>query len=135
MAVKISCYQLRLINMRCDANWDVVFVWIHLSLGSLLSCRVRGAGDSGHWTVSGPSDEGVSVVPPADEPSPICCSSVMGCSSIQLASTSMVRESTSPVTPKRYHKEVRENTTKNVWTHLAEYIFLVNLKTLWSEGV
>ena len=66
--------------------------YYYLSLGS--RCV---AGDSGHCTVSGPSDEGVSVT--ADEPSPACCSSVSGCSSIQLAKTSIIAESTSPVTP------------------------------------
>lgn len=63
-----------------------------LSLGSLV-------GASGHCTVSGPSGEGVSVVEGPAGWLSICSSSVRGCSNIQLASTSMVRESTSPATP------------------------------------
>ena len=36
---------------------------------------------------------------PGGGPSSVSCSSTRGCSSIQLANTSMVRESTSPDTP------------------------------------
>lgn len=70
-----------------------------LSLGWLV-------GRSGHCTVSGPSGDGVSGAPSGLGDSATCCSSVKGCSSIQLANTSMVWESKSPATSGRDHREV-----------------------------
>lgn len=61
---------------------------------------------SGHCTVSGPSGDGVSGAPSGLDDSATCCSSVRGCSSIQLANTSMVWESRSPATSGRDHREV-----------------------------
>lgn len=63
-------------------------------------------GRSGHCTVSGPSGDGVSGAPSGLDDSAACCSSVRGCSSIQLANTSMVWESRSPATSGRDHREV-----------------------------
>lgn len=63
-------------------------------------------GRSGHCTVSGPSGDGVSGAPSGLGDSAACCSSVRGCSSIQLANTSMVWESRSPATSGRDHREV-----------------------------
>lgn len=71
-----------------------------LSLGWLV-------GRSGHCTVSGPSGDGVSGAPSGRGDSASCCSSVRGCSSIQLANTSMVWESRSPATSRRDHRQVK----------------------------
>lgn len=64
-------------------------------------------GRSGHCTVSGPSGDGVSGTPSGRGDSAACCSSVRGCSNIQLANTSMVWESRSPATSGRDHREVQ----------------------------
>lgn len=76
-----------------------------LSLGWLV-------GRSGHCTVSGPSGDGVSGAPSGRGDSASCCSSVRGCSSIQLANTSMVWESRSPATSRKDHREVKPSELK-----------------------
>lgn len=76
-----------------------------LSLGWLV-------GRSGHCTVSGPSGDGVSGTPSGLGDSAACCSSVRGCSSIQLANTSMVWESRSPATSGRDDREVKKKKKK-----------------------
>lgn len=81
-------------------SWQMQYIKISdLSLGWLV-------GRSGHCTVSGPSGDGVSGAPSSLCDSTACCSSLRGCSSIQLANTSIVWESRSPATSGKDHREV-----------------------------
>lgn len=82
--------------MSCFANLS--FVWL--------------VGRSGHCTVSGPSGDGVSAAPSGLGDPAACWSSVRGCSSIQLANTSMVWESKSPATSGGDHRETNCQSSK-----------------------
>lgn len=95
-----QCTDCNTYDKNVTISWQMQYIKISdLSLGWLV-------GRSGHCTVSGPSGDGVSGAPSSLCDSPACCSSLRGCSSIQLANTSIVCESRSPATSGRDHREV-----------------------------